>query len=457
MAAAWSLSRHPDKFQVTLIEPCPVPGGVACTLSLPDGTPVNYGVQGGTPTSHQNTIEFMKEFGCSVGEAQLDVSFGRGDFNWKNYGETSQLQKDLKDEINRFGKVMWWVSLFEFFTIFFSIETVLGLCRFSEDFRFRMVYPLVALFFGTGNQTPHVSAGVIARVFLDRSLALFAYDPERLVSEQPTNIAFNDLQSFYERVSKKVGGEGEDKNHCLFGTRVVGIERTGAKRGGVHVKVVSEKEGDQWRAGGPQPNLGQEEFLTNQKLRVEVVERVLEFDEIILACPADVSLALLGEGAGYWERQVLSSVEYFSDLTITHTDEIYMKEKNEVDDRAIYFIRTCPNEPDCLEMGFDLSGYQPELKKKAPSQISPSSCSSSSSSSSDRIFQTIFLDQTRSDLWSIGEIDKTKILDRAWWSAFSHTYKHFRRVVPWVWALQGRRNTWFAGFVFFCSYFLLRL
>ena len=32
--------------------------------------------------------------------------------------------------------------------------------RFSADFRHRMVYPLVALFFGTGNQTPAVSAAV---------------------------------------------------------------------------------------------------------------------------------------------------------------------------------------------------------------------------------------------------------------------------------------------------------
>lgn len=85
MAAAWSLSRHPDEFDVTVIEAGSVPGGVACTFTLPDGTPVNYGVQGGSPPAHQNTIELMRQFGVKVGDCRLDVSFGQGENNWKNY------------------------------------------------------------------------------------------------------------------------------------------------------------------------------------------------------------------------------------------------------------------------------------------------------------------------------------------------------------------------------------
>lgn len=50
---------------------------------------------------------------------------------------------------------------------------------FSAEFADHMVFPLTALFFGTGNQTPYVSAAVIARVFLDKELALFKYSPER--------------------------------------------------------------------------------------------------------------------------------------------------------------------------------------------------------------------------------------------------------------------------------------
>lgn len=58
---------------------------------------------------------------------------------------------------------------------------------FSEDFRTQMVLPLVALFFGTGNQTPSVSAAVIARVFLDPDLRLFDYCPKRLLNSVPVS------------------------------------------------------------------------------------------------------------------------------------------------------------------------------------------------------------------------------------------------------------------------------
>ena len=39
-------------------------------------------------------------------------------------------------------------------------------------------------------------------------------------------------------------------------------------------------------------------------------------------------------------------------------------------------------------------------------------------------------------MWTIDEIEPKKILDKTWWVAFSHTYKHFRWVVPWVWTIQ---------------------
>lgn len=45
---------------------------------------------------------------------------------------------------------------------------VLSLLRFSDEFRYQMVFPLVALFFGTGNQTPRVSAAVSTELFRDR-------------------------------------------------------------------------------------------------------------------------------------------------------------------------------------------------------------------------------------------------------------------------------------------------
>ncbi len=46
----------------------------------------------------------------------------------------------------------------------------------------------MALFFGTGNQTPNVASAIIARVFLDPKLRLFDYCPERLLRSEPVRV-----------------------------------------------------------------------------------------------------------------------------------------------------------------------------------------------------------------------------------------------------------------------------
>ena len=38
-----------------------------------------------------------------------------------------------------------------------------------------------------------------------------------------------------------------------------------------------------------------------------------------------------------------------------------MASHNDVDGQAIYFIRTHEERPECIEMGFELSAYQPQV------------------------------------------------------------------------------------------------
>ena len=435
MAAAYSLSRFPERFDVTVIEASAECGGVACTLEH-DGSRINYGVQGGSPSAHQNTVELMRTVGIEVSDTRLDVSFGKDGYCWKNY-EARPLQERLRAETRFFGFVLRWISRLEFLTIFLSIDFVLRVCRFSAEFRQRMVYPLVALFFGTGNQTPKVSAAVIARVFLDPSLAIFDYDPDYLLRQTPTNIAFDDLHAFYSALRAQIERNGRAR--FLTSTRVCSVERVaGLAQGAITLHV--EAAPAAWRAGSeqfggddplgalPSPTPRQKESVPDGG---SDAARTLHFDELILACPADGALKLLGKGANLAERCVLGAVEYFDDLTVTHTDEDYMRAHNEVDGRAIYFIKTYDHDPQQLEMGFDLTAYQPTLR--------------AARARGERIYQTIYLDRKRRDSWTIGELDRSKVIDCAWWSAFSHTYSHFRRVVPWVWTLQGRAHTWFAG------------
>ncbi len=74
-----------------------------------------------------------------------------------------------------------------------------------------------------------------------------------------------------------------------------------------------------------------------------------------------------------------------------------------------YFVRIDPRDPEKLDMSFNLTNYQPQLI----------------SNTKRNIFQTIFLDDKRSHLWSRNEIDKKKIILEKWWHQFAHTWKHF--------------------------------
>lgn len=174
MACAWSLSRFPDQFEVTVLESLPNVGGVASTCGIAGDEEINDQVQGGAP-SYRNNLLFFKEFGFAHHEVDFKIAFGTGGYAWSNHGDASQLVNKLSKEIKRFGQALKWVHRFEPLFVFVPIDRVLKWWGFSEDFRARMVFPLTALFFGTGNQTPNVSAAVVARVFLDPELRLFQY------------------------------------------------------------------------------------------------------------------------------------------------------------------------------------------------------------------------------------------------------------------------------------------
>jgi len=463
MSAAWSLARSmetnkDEHVDVTLIEPCDSLGGVACTKTVKQQAQsqfINYGVQGGSPASHRNILLLMKEFSETVDECHLSVSFGQGKYNWTNY-EDSELQKRLQPDIARFGTVLKWVSRLEWCTVFLSIDTVLKLARLSPEFRERMVYPVVALFFGTGNQTPHVSAAVVARVFRDPTMALFEYSSDRLLDSEPTNFAFGNLQHFYD---VKMRSYLEQKGVRILTRHRVDQVLSRSRYGGVSLLISNLSNtnasscGYEYRAGADQLELSSanKQTTANNNNNNNTTEDSFtsssweeHFDDIVFACPANVALKILGKEASFWERRVLGSVRYFRDLSVTHTDENYMKSMTEEKavGKAMYFIKTYEEDPKLLEMGFDLSAYQSNLRYGI--QCSPEE-------EPQRVYQTIFLDQTReNNLWTLGEIDSSKILDRTWWSAFSHTMTHFRWVVPRVWLLHrpGRvrhSHTYFAG------------
>ena len=230
LAAAWSLARHNQRssqhdavsqtsFEVEIWEKASVAGGVATSevvtsretagQSGVDSAWINDGVQGGA-VSYRNTLLWHAEFGYKPTPVHMKVSFGIGDNAWNNQ-QPSPLVKRLHADIERFGRVLKWVYRLEPLFILIPIDRLLRWLKFSDDFCNHMVFPLTALFFGTGNQTPHVSAAVIARVFLDPDLRLFDYDPQSLLSQTPQMFAFPKLGEIYACVADRLHqGHGND-------------------------------------------------------------------------------------------------------------------------------------------------------------------------------------------------------------------------------------------------------
>ena len=144
--------------------------------------------------------------GIKTTPVDFKIAFGNSpDSYWSNHGPPSDLVQRLAPEIAKFGRVLHTINHFEFIFAFVPIDKVMKWWGFSDEFCTRMVFPLTALFFGTGNQQPHVAAAVVARVFLDPQLRLFEYSPERLLDEVPLMFAYPKLRDIYQAMVDEMG------------------------------------------------------------------------------------------------------------------------------------------------------------------------------------------------------------------------------------------------------------
>lgn len=397
MACAWSLSRHSEKFDVTVLEALPEVGGVASTCKVKGGEEgqteeINDQVQGGAP-SYKNNLLFFKEFGFEPHVVEFKIAFGQGKYAWKNYGsDKGELVTRLQKDIARFGKALKWCYRFEPIFVFVPIHKVLKWWGFSEEFQTRMVFPLTALFFGTGNRTPYVSAAVVARVFLDPELRLFEYSPTSLLDEVPKMFAFPKLGEVFSTIASQIDAR------VMTSAPVDRVERGVGERSQIRVWSSSFEQGYE------------------------------DFDDIVFSCGAEVALKALGDGASMLERKFLKNVSYYNDLIVTHEDEEYMKSHYEFHPREdMYFVRCDEDDPNLIEMSFNLSAYQPHLEGKRT------------------IYQSIFLDDSQKETWTNQSIRKAKVLKERMTRQFAHTWKHFAFWVPFVRFIQGKKRTWYAG------------
>jgi predicted NAD/FAD-binding protein len=149
---------------------------------------------------------------------------------------------------------------------------------FSRDFGDKMVYPLVALFLGTGNQTANVPCAMVERLFNDPNMKLWDYDPVTLLPNQPKLFTFGKLDSFYGKWTADLASKGV--------TFWFNIEK---------VRVLSRTD---------------QEVILHVKHPTGAAFDTEIFDDIVLCTPADDSLEILGDTASWRERVVLRGVNY---------------------------------------------------------------------------------------------------------------------------------------------------
>ncbi|KAI0790632.1 FAD/NAD-P-binding domain-containing protein [Abortiporus biennis] len=470
MSAAYALSRHPDLFSVTVFDKEGVAGGMATSIDIDSkkygASYINDGVQGCSPT-FANTMRMFRMLGYEPTEVGMQISFGKGDDFWTNVFPTA-LTSQFQNDIAKFGRVLKVIKKLEVPFAMMPVHVMLKLFGFSKDFGEKMVYPLVALFFGTGNQTPYISCAILERVFMDPSMKLFEYDSKSLLASIPTMLAFPKLHDVYESWKIETASRGNVNfklNHNVL--RVVS-------------RSTSSSSSDS-NSSGPI----QIEFIPTTENLEERVTQTANFDELILAIDADSALKLLGEEATWMEKRVLGSVKYLYDVTITHNDLDYMKKYYEVqynpshnapmpedgsaeeyaeverafafakkNFRPLYYTMQYPEDKSKIEMSFDLTHYQPQFRGEKPAgPIKPGDTSShrnevqdqpsitreaqdlsnGKAGESDRtgkdsqgnaeppledhVFQTIFLDRDGSQkLWTWDEIPEEKRIYEKWWN-----------------------------------------
>ncbi|KAF9046966.1 FAD/NAD(P)-binding domain-containing protein [Hymenopellis radicata] len=426
MSCATGLAQHPEQFDVTLVEAKDYCGGQMFSIPLETekfGAPwMNQGVQGASYIYH-HTFKLFRDLGHDVYPVDLQVSFGKGDTFWTNVFPSDLVSRHAK-EIRRFN---WALKIFHWFGLCFAmvpIKTSLKLFLFSDEFINTMIYPSLALFLGTGNATPELPTIIMERLYTSPTYGMwYPVDKQMLTSNLPPMVVFPEATAVYTDWQRRLEKQGV---HVRLSTEVLRV----TERSKLAVKV---------------------ELL--QKLGEPLVE---EYDQIVLCVLADTALKILGEKSRWIERKVLGATRWSDDVTVTHNDSQYMKkwyemefceslavrdlhgrdESNRVAEakevfKPMYLIKQVPSNPRLLEMSFDCSAFQYQLPKNTPLDC--------------HVFQTIFLNDKDSKTWSKNEIDPVHVIREDWWHQLCHGWTHYMFVVPFMWLLNGRQRTTYAG------------
>lgn len=452
MSCAHHLAQHRDKFDVTLVDAVNYCGGQAFSIPLDKektgASWLNQGVQGGSYIFHHTMTMFARN-GYWADPVKLQVSFGKGDQFWTNVYPT-QLLKKHANEVKRFYYMIKFTRMFELLFMMLPIKYLVKLWRFSEEFANLVALPMVALFLGTGQYAPEVPTVMLERLCTSPTYGMW-YPPDKysVASNLPPMVVFPNFSEFYTTWQKNLQKMGVK---IRLSTEVTRVTKRG--KDGVQVKIISRtpakdnhNSDSAWVPG----------TVDGANADVDAVETTEEFDEIVLCVLTDTAKRLLKPTITSLESKILGSAKFANDITVTHQDIDYMKRHYEefydeslaVRDlngqdynercnfgkenfKPMYLIRPYQEDLKKLEMCFDCTNYQAQFPPSIPFE--------------NHVFQTIFLNKEQDGhLWTIDEIDESKIIRKDWWHQLCHSWTHYLFVVPWMWLLQGKRHTRFAA------------
>ncbi|KAF2643398.1 FAD/NAD(P)-binding domain-containing protein [Massarina eburnea CBS 473.64] len=450
MSCAHHLSNHTDKFDITLIDAVDYCGGQAFSIPIDKerhgASWMNQGVQGGSYIFHHTMTMFARQ-GYHADPVKLQVSFGKDGTFWTNVFPTELLARHQK-EIRRFVRMLKIVRWFELFFALIPIKYLMKMFFFSEEFSNTIILPMVALFLGTGNYTPEVPTIILERLCTSPTYGMW-FPPDKLsvASNQPPMVVFPKFGNFYDEWKKNLISKGVDVRLSTELTEVIKRDKSG-----VTVKTIK-------RTPVPDQHNPNSAWVPQKDgtADADAQEKKEHYDEIVLCVLADTAKRILSRTASFRENRILGSAKFSDDITVTHWDSAYMRKHYEnfyngdqavealsgVDQTAriryaqksfkpMYMIKMYPKDHSKLEMCFDCTNYQAQFPPDVPFD--------------QHVFQTIYLNQKRDGhLWSIDEIDESKIIRKDWWHQLCHSWTHYVFVVPWMWLLQGRKHTRFAA------------
>jgi predicted NAD/FAD-binding protein len=452
MTCAHHLAEHPDKFDVTLVDAVDYCGGQAYSIPLDKektgASWLNQGVQGGAYIFHHTMTMFARN-GFWADPVKLQVSFGKDDQFWTNVFPTKMLKKHAS-EVKRFFYMLKIIRTFEIFFALLPIKYLVKLFWFSTEFANVVALPMVALFLGTGNYAPEVPSMVLERLCTSPTYGMW-YPPDKnsIASNQPPMVVFPNFSDFYETWRKNLVKKGVKVRLSTEVTRI-----TRRDENGVTVKIIGRTPAKDHHNTD---SAWVPDSVDNSNADADKVETTEEYDEIVLCVLTDTAKRLLKPTITTLESKILGSAKFANDVTVTHTDADYMRKHYENfynPDQAVseingvamqercdfakdnfkpmYLIKMYPQDLTKLEMCFDCTNYQAQFPPSVPFD--------------NHVFQTIFLNNERDGhLWSIDQIDESKIIRKDWWHQLCHSFTHYLFVVPWMWLLQGKRHTRYAA------------